>query len=46
MLRCETVGMPVLEPNPPNGQKKLLLVLGAMLGITVVIAVIASIASP
>ncbi|MEU7296576.1 MULTISPECIES: SGM_5486 family transporter-associated protein [Streptomyces] len=38
--------MPVLEPNPPNGQKKLLLVLGAMLGITVVIAVIASIASP
>ncbi|MEU0400778.1 SGM_5486 family transporter-associated protein [Streptomyces litmocidini] len=38
--------MPVLEPNPPNGQKKLLLVLGAMLGITVVIAVIASFASP
>ncbi|MEU2231777.1 MULTISPECIES: SGM_5486 family transporter-associated protein [Streptomyces] len=38
--------MPVLEPNPQNGQKKLLLVLGAMLGITVVIAVIASFASP
>ncbi|MFD3535078.1 SGM_5486 family transporter-associated protein [Streptomyces sp. NPDC058664] len=38
--------MPVLEPHPPNGQKKLLLVLGAMLGITVVIAVIASLASP
>ncbi|RII18588.1 hypothetical protein DSC45_11770 [Streptomyces sp. YIM 130001] len=38
--------MPVLEPNPPNGQKKLLLVLGAMLAITVVIGVIASIASP
>ncbi|MCX4980058.1 SGM_5486 family transporter-associated protein [Streptomyces sp. NBC_00250] len=38
--------MPVLEPNPPNGQKKLLIVLGAMLGITVVISVIASVASP
>ncbi|HEY9375334.1 SGM_5486 family transporter-associated protein [Streptomyces sp.] len=38
--------MPVLDPNPPNGQKKLLIVLGAMLGIGVVIAVIASIASP
>ncbi|MGW0122805.1 SGM_5486 family transporter-associated protein [Streptomyces sp. NPDC003327] len=38
--------MPVLEPNPQNGQKKLLLVLGAMLGISVVIAVIATVASP
>ncbi|MER7594090.1 MULTISPECIES: SGM_5486 family transporter-associated protein [Streptomyces] len=38
--------MPVLEPNPQGGQKKLLLVLGAMLGIGAVIAVIASIASP
>ncbi|WP_461029305.1 SGM_5486 family transporter-associated protein [Streptomyces sparsus] len=38
--------MPVLEPNPGNGQKKLLLVLGAMLGLSVLIAVIASIASP
>lgn len=46
MLRCETVSMPVLDPNPQNGQKKLLLVLGAMLGISVVIAVIATIASP
>lgn len=34
------------RPEPPNGQKKLLLVLGAMLGISVVIAVIATIASP
>lgn len=34
--------MPVLEPNPQNGQKKFLIVLGAMLGITAVIAVIAS----
>ncbi|MEU8523743.1 SGM_5486 family transporter-associated protein [Streptomyces sp. NBC_01216] len=38
--------MPVLDPNPQNGQKKLLLVLGAMLGISVVIAVIATLASP
>lgn len=38
--------MPVLDPNPQNGQKKLLLVLGAMLLISVVIGVIATIASP
>ncbi|WP_277994281.1 SGM_5486 family transporter-associated protein [Streptomyces sp. MST-110588] len=38
--------MPVLEPNPQGGQKKLLIVLGAMLGVTLVIAVIASLASP
>ncbi|MGW0642893.1 MULTISPECIES: SGM_5486 family transporter-associated protein [Streptomyces] len=38
--------MPVLDPNPPNGQKKLLLVFGAMLLVTVVIGVIATIASP
>jgi hypothetical protein len=38
--------MPVLEPNPPNGQKKLLYVLGAMLAITVIIGVIATILSP
>ncbi|MEV1010558.1 SGM_5486 family transporter-associated protein [Streptomyces sp. NPDC049881] len=38
--------MPALDPNPTGGQRKLLLVLGAMLGITVVIAVIATIASP
>ncbi|MFJ9855566.1 SGM_5486 family transporter-associated protein [Streptomyces sp. NPDC101150] len=38
--------MPVLEPNPPGGQKKLLLVLGAMLGVTVIIAIIASLAAP
>lgn len=39
-------GMPVLEPNPQDGQKKLLLVLGAIFGILVVIGVIASLASP
>ncbi|MFH0244969.1 SGM_5486 family transporter-associated protein [Streptomyces sp. HK10] len=38
--------MPVLEPDPPNGQKKLLLVLGAMLGVTVVIGVLASVIAP
>ncbi|MFF2326212.1 MULTISPECIES: SGM_5486 family transporter-associated protein [unclassified Streptomyces] len=36
----------MLDPNPQNGQKKLLLVLGAMLLVTVIIAVIASLASP
>ncbi|MFD7923208.1 SGM_5486 family transporter-associated protein [Streptomyces sp. NPDC059740] len=38
--------MPVLEPHPQNSQKKLLLVLAAMLGVTVVVAIVASIASP
>ncbi|WP_405940319.1 SGM_5486 family transporter-associated protein [Streptomyces sp. NBC_00726] len=36
----------MLDPNPQNGQKKLLLVLGAMLLITVVVGVIAALASP
>ncbi|MFD7297442.1 SGM_5486 family transporter-associated protein [Streptomyces sp. NPDC059897] len=36
----------MLEPNPQNGQKKLLLVLGGMLAITVVVGIIASIAAP
>ncbi|WP_418956293.1 SGM_5486 family transporter-associated protein [Streptomyces tritici] len=38
--------MPYLDPNPQNGQKKLLLVLCAMLGIGAVIAVVATIVSP
>ncbi|MEU7136974.1 SGM_5486 family transporter-associated protein [Streptomyces sp. NPDC046261] len=38
--------MPVLDENPKNGQKALLTILGVMLGITVVIGVIATIASP
>ncbi|MFF8828756.1 SGM_5486 family transporter-associated protein [Streptomyces sp. NPDC015131] len=37
---------PVLDPNPPNGQKKLLLVFATMLGIGVVIGIIATLASP
>jgi hypothetical protein len=38
--------MPVLDPNPQNGQRKLLLVFGTIIGIMVIISVIASIASP
>ncbi|MFK4103115.1 SGM_5486 family transporter-associated protein [Streptomyces sp. NPDC019531] len=38
--------MPVLDPNPQNGQKKMLLVFGSFLAILVVIAIIATIASP
>ena len=38
--------MPVLDPNPQNGQKKMLLGFGAFLAIFVIIAVIASLASP
>ncbi|MET9418712.1 SGM_5486 family transporter-associated protein [Streptomyces klenkii] len=37
---------PVLDPNPKNGQKALLTILGAMLAITVVISVIATVFSP
>ncbi|MFE5191785.1 SGM_5486 family transporter-associated protein [Streptomyces sp. NPDC056628] len=38
--------MPVLDPNPQNGQKKLLLVFGTFLAIFVIIGIIATIASP
>jgi hypothetical protein len=38
--------MPALDPNPTGGQRTLLLILGAMLAISVVIAVVASVASP
>ncbi|MFC7221440.1 SGM_5486 family transporter-associated protein [Streptomyces polyrhachis] len=34
--------MSVLEPNPQGGQRKLLLILAVILGITVVIGVAAS----
>lgn len=43
---CETGRMPVLDPNPKNGQKKMLFVFGAFFAIFVIIGVIASIASP
>ncbi|MDI5963076.1 SGM_5486 family transporter-associated protein [Streptomyces sp. SL13] len=35
--------MPVLEPNPPQPQKKLLLVFGLMLAVPAVVAIIATI---
>ncbi|MDG9715034.1 SGM_5486 family transporter-associated protein [Streptomyces sp. DH24] len=38
--------MPVLDPNPRNGQKKMLLVFGAFFAIFVIIGVVASIAAP
>jgi hypothetical protein len=38
--------MPVLEPNPQNGQKKLLQFFALIFGILAVIAIIATIASP
>ncbi|MFD6886486.1 SGM_5486 family transporter-associated protein [Streptomyces sp. NPDC059957] len=37
---------PVLEPNPQNGHRKLGLVLGAMALVTVIISVVATLASP
>ncbi|MFF0295096.1 SGM_5486 family transporter-associated protein [Kitasatospora sp. NPDC004615] len=37
--------MPVLEPNPQGGQKKLLQMLGLIAAIVVVISIVASIAS-
>ncbi|MEU1184845.1 MULTISPECIES: SGM_5486 family transporter-associated protein [Streptomyces] len=36
----------VLDPNPQNGQKKMLMVFGSFLAIFVIIAVIATIAAP
>ncbi|WP_416975313.1 SGM_5486 family transporter-associated protein [Streptomyces sp. 4F14] len=38
--------MPLLDPNPQNGQRKMLVVFGSFLAIFIVIAVIATIASP
>ncbi|GAA4925285.1 SGM_5486 family transporter-associated protein [Streptomyces coeruleoprunus] len=38
--------MPVLDPNPQNGQKKLLGVFGAMLAIGILIAIVATVVSP
>ena len=37
--------MPVLEPNPPQPQKKLLLIFGLMMAVPAVVAVIATIAA-
>ncbi|UXY26727.1 SGM_5486 family transporter-associated protein [Streptomyces sp. HUAS TT20] len=38
--------MPVLDPNPPNGQKKMLIIFGSFFVIFVLIAIVATIASP
>jgi uncharacterized protein involved in exopolysaccharide biosynthesis len=38
--------MPVLDPNPQHGQKKMLLGFGAFFGIFVIIGIVATIASP
>lgn len=38
--------MPVLDPEPQGGQKKLLLIFATFLGIMVVIGVVASILAP
>ncbi|WP_369390351.1 SGM_5486 family transporter-associated protein [Streptomyces sp. CG1] len=38
--------MPVLEPNPQNGQRKMLLVFGSFFAILVIIAIVATLASP
>lgn len=38
--------MPALDPNPPGGQRTLLLLVGAMLAIGLVIAVVAAVAAP
>ncbi|WP_276208116.1 SGM_5486 family transporter-associated protein [Streptomyces mangrovisoli] len=38
--------MPVLDPNPPNGQKKMLIVFGSFFAIFAVIAIVATIVSP
>ncbi|MDX3074469.1 MULTISPECIES: SGM_5486 family transporter-associated protein [unclassified Streptomyces] len=35
--------MPVLEPNPPQPQKKLLIIFGLMLAVPALVAVIATI---
>jgi hypothetical protein len=38
--------MPVLDPSPQHGQRKLLYVFGAIFGILGIIAIVATIASP
>jgi hypothetical protein len=38
--------MPVLDPNPQNGQKNLLRIIGVIFAILIVIGVIATLASP
>ncbi|MFF9122275.1 SGM_5486 family transporter-associated protein [Streptomyces sp. NPDC014889] len=37
---------PVLDPNPKDGQRKMLLVLGTFFAIFVIIAIVATLAAP
>jgi hypothetical protein len=37
--------MPVLEPNPPEPQRRLLVIFGLMMGVLVLVAVVASVAA-
>jgi hypothetical protein len=37
--------MPVLEPNPPQSQRRLLIVLGLMLGVPALVAIVATFAA-
>ncbi|WP_265736767.1 SGM_5486 family transporter-associated protein [Actinacidiphila yeochonensis] len=37
--------MPVLEPNPPNPQRRLLIVFGLMMGVPAIVAIVAIIAA-
>ncbi|MEU5085611.1 SGM_5486 family transporter-associated protein [Streptomyces sp. NPDC021356] len=37
---------PVLDPNPKNSQKKMLLIFGSFLAIFVIIAIVATAVSP
>ncbi|MFB7497778.1 SGM_5486 family transporter-associated protein [Streptomyces sp. NPDC056161] len=38
--------MPVLDPNPQNGQKKMLIVFGSFFAIFALIAIVATLLSP
>ncbi|WP_253186506.1 SGM_5486 family transporter-associated protein [Streptomyces abyssalis] len=38
--------MPVLEPDPQNGQKKLLQIFALIFGIMILIGIIATVAAP
>lgn len=38
--------MPVLEPDPQNGQKKLLMIVAVIFGIMILIGIVATVAAP
>ncbi|RAJ65720.1 hypothetical protein K378_03339 [Streptomyces sp. Amel2xB2] len=38
--------MPLLEPDPQNGQKKLLMIVALIFGIMILIGIIATVAAP